>query len=49
MQGRLIDQADFRLQINGDLNVEAVRAYWGVSLIRVCGSDFFLRKKGATF
>ena len=33
--GFALDQADFRLERNGDLDVEAVRAYWGIQRLRV--------------
>ncbi|KZV63612.1 hypothetical protein PENSPDRAFT_757800 [Peniophora sp. CONT] len=36
--GFALDQADFRLERNGDLDVDAVRAYWGIQRLRPCSS-----------
>ncbi|KAI0031967.1 hypothetical protein K488DRAFT_86288 [Vararia minispora EC-137] len=35
-RGRVLDQVDFRLEPNGGLDVDAVRAYWGIKLLRPC-------------
>ncbi|KAI0026778.1 hypothetical protein K488DRAFT_91880 [Vararia minispora EC-137] len=35
-RGRVLDQVDFHLEPNGGLDVDAVRAYWGIKLLRPC-------------
>ncbi|VDB88944.1 unnamed protein product [Peniophora sp. CBMAI 1063] len=37
--GFALDQADFRLERNGELDVDSVRAYWGIQRLRPCSSS----------
>lgn len=39
-RGRVLDRVDFRLEPDGSLDVNAVRAYWGINLIRVRCHEF---------